>query len=334
MPYFIAFLVSLCIAFPGFARCVGTDLIETLPPELRTELQGRAASHPFAEGNFWHATRDNQTIEIIGTYHLADPRHEPAIDHARTALETTHFLLVEAGPAEMEQIKREAGSRPEFMFILDGPTLPDLLPAEDWAALSQAAQARGVPGFMAAKMRPWYLATMLSLPACAIEAMQKDGAQGLDQQIITLAQGRNIGIAALEPFDTLFSIFEALTPEQELDMLRGYLAMETRPEDLMVTLANAYFRGEVRLIWEFTLHEAFNTPGVDDDEMRQMFTMMEDVLMARRNTAWIPVLEAAAAEHTHVLAAFGALHLPGDDGVLNLLQARGWQITAKAPPQE
>lgn len=331
MPFVYSLLLSIVLALPGFARCIGTDLIEALPPGLRAELQTRAETHAFAEGNFWQARRGGQNITIIGTYHLADPRHETALHLARSALETARFLMVEAGPEEMERIKGEAGARPEFMFILEGPTLPELLPPEDWAALSQAAQARGVPGFMAAKMRPWYLATLLSLPACAIESMQKAGAMGLDQQIIQLAQERAVEIGALEPFDTMFSIFEALTPKQELDMLRGYLAMETRPEDLMVTLANAYFRGEVRLIWEFTLHEALNTPGFDSSELREMFEMMEELLMARRNIDWIPLLEQAAAEHGHVLAAFGALHLPGQDGVLNLLRARGWQITATAP---
>jgi uncharacterized protein YbaP (TraB family) len=55
------------------------------------------------------------------------------------------------------------------------------------------------------------------------------------------------------------------------------------------------------------------------------FAAMEDSLMIRRNRAWIPVLTRAAAKGP-VLAAFGALHLSGAEGVLALLQAEGWTL--------
>lgn len=47
--------------------------------------------------------------------------------------------------------------------------------------------------------------------------------------------------------------------------------------------------------------------------------------MFRRNRAWIPVIEAAAGEGP-VFAALGALHLSGADGVLALLQRKGFAI--------
>ena len=43
------------------------------------------------------------------------------------------------------------------------------------------------------------------------------------------------------------------------------------------------------------------------------------------NRAWIPVLTEAAAKGP-VFAAFGALHLSGQDGVLNLLQKEGFTL--------
>ena len=39
---------------------------------------------------------------------------------------------------------------------------------------------------------------------------------------------------------------------------------------------------------------------------------------------------AAAAQGKPVVAAFGALHLPGETGVLRLLQAEGWTIAEGA----
>ena len=327
------FWVLVCLFLPGLAAasCVGTDLLETMPADTRAMLNARAQAHPYPEGNIWRATRNGQTLDLIGTYHLPDPRHAPTLAHARTLMQSAKAVLVEAGPDEMASLKSEVARRPEFMFILDGPTLPDLLSPTDWAAVSAAAQARGVPGFMVAKMRPWYLATLLTLPACAFDALKNPDTRGLDQDIILAAGQAGLGVSALEPFDTLFQVFSSLTPDQELDMVRGFLAMESHPEDLMTTLANAYFRGQSRLLWEFTIYDSLSAPGFDPAEVRALFTTMEDILMTRRNRGWIPVLEKSAAEHGHVLAAFGALHLPGDTGVLNLLAANGWAITRADP---
>ena len=52
---------------------------------------------------------------------------------------------------------------------------------------------------------------------------------------------------------------------------------------------------------------------------------MQEAVMDGRNRKWIPVLTDAAREGP-VLAAFGALHLSGDEGVLALLQAEGFAL--------
>jgi len=39
------------------------------------------------------------------------------------------------------------------------------------------------------------------------------------------------------------------------------------------------------------------------------------------------VIEDAATQHDNIFIAFGAAHLIGEDGVLNLLQNNGWVIS-------
>ena len=79
------------------------------------------------------------------------------------------------------------------------------------------------------------------------------------------------------------------------------------------------------MIWEFSRYASQDLPGTTPAEVDAGFAVMETALMSTRNRGWIPVIEAAAAKGP-VFAAFGALHLSGDAGVLALLQARGWTI--------
>lgn len=314
----------LALALPATARCTGTDLIAAMPPGERAALEQAADTAPFARGNLFRATKGGQIIHLVGTYHLADSRHETLARRVEPLLGDATALLVEAGPDEEARLKAEVQRRPEIMLVTEGPTLPDLLPETEWQAVASEMKARGIPAFVASRFRPWYVAMMLGIPPCAMKAV-REGEKGLDHRLVAAAQARGVPVGALEPFDTLFSVFDDLPAQDELDMIRAAMLMADRPEDTAVTLANAYFAGQSRLVWEFTLARSLALPGFAPAEVRHQFALLEDVLMTRRNRAWIPVLTAAAARGP-VVAAFGALHLPGAEGIPALLAAQGWLI--------
>lgn len=316
-------LCFLGLALPAGAECVGENLIETLTEADRAALMQRSHAVPFAQGNFWRATRQGQEITLIGTYHMDDPRHAGTLERLAPAFATARTVLVEAGPAELSALKARLAREPGLMVITDGPTLPELLPPEIWDKLSAAMQARGVPGFMAAKMQPWYLSMLLSIPPCALDAMGAD--RGLDAMVIETAQARGLPVKALEPYDTIFGIFDALDRTDQLSMITAALALEERSEDLSVTMAEAYFAEEPRLIWEFSRDMALTVEGYTPEQVAHEFAVMEAAMMINRNRSWVPVLAAAAAEGP-VLAAFGALHLSGPEGVLALLEAEGFTV--------
>lgn len=326
MRFLSSLIVLLVTAFAtvATARCEGTDLIATLPAPERAEVAAAADRQPFARGNLWRATRGSETLILVGTYHLSDPRHGDLAGRLEPHLQPGARLLVEAGPDEELKLKTELLRRPDFMFLTEGPTLPELLGEADWQAVAAEMRARGVPPFFASKFRPWYMAMMLGIPPCALDSVQA-GEKGLDHQLITLAQERGLVVQALEPFDTLFAIFGGLPMEDEIDLIRAALLLADRPEDMTVTLANAYFEGRAREVWEFSLRQSLAVASEDAAAVRRQFALMETTLMTTRNRAWIPVLRKAAAEGP-VVAAFGALHLSGADGVLALLAAEGYSL--------
>lgn len=320
---FAALSCVLGLALPATAECVGQDLIGAMAKADRAALLARSHAVPFAQGNVWRATKNGQDITLIGTYHMDDPRHAATLARLAPAFDRAKTVLVEAGPEEMSALKARLGREPGLMVITDGPTLPEQLSPEVWAQLSAAMEARGVPGFMAAKMRPWYLSMLLSIPPCALQAMGED--RGLDAMVMEEAGARGLPVKALEPYDTIFGIFDALSLEDQLSMITASLALEDRSEDMSVTMSEAYFAEEPRLIWDFSRDQALTVPGFSPDQVAHEFAVMEEAMMIRRNRAWIPVLTAAAKEGP-VLAAFGALHLSGQDGVLALLKAEGFTL--------
>jgi uncharacterized protein len=314
----------LALTTPAYAECKGQNLIDQMSPEAAAALRAETDKIPFATGNLWLATKDDQKITLIGTYHIADPRHAATLAALEPALQSAKILLVEAGPNEQESLKARIADDPSLIVNATGPTLPEIMAKEDWDKLKIAVSARGVPAFMAAKFRPWYISILLAMPSC--EPLTAGIPQGLDQLLITAAKEKNLLIEALEPYDTLFGIFGKLTQAEQLDMITSALALEDRSADMATTLADAYFNQEGRLIWEFSKLQTLQMPGYTPDRVKAEFATMEQAMMIDRNTAWIPVIKSAAAKGP-ILVAFGALHLSGEQGVLNLLQADGYTLT-------
>ncbi len=310
------------ISAPAGAECVGQNLVDTMPTADRARIEVAANAVPYAKGNFWNATKGDATMTLIGTYHLDDPRHEQTMATIGPMIDAASTVLVEGGPDEQAAMLDRMGRDPSVLVLQDD-TLLQHMPPEDWALLSAAMLKRGIPPFMAAKFQPWYLALMLGIPPCKMDEMAAP--HGLDARVIERAAAADVPLRALEPYDTLFTLFDQVPFSDQIDMIVGTLALEDRVDDFAITLADSYFRGETWMIWELMRFEALKLPGYTPERIETEYALMEEVLMSARNRNWIPVLENASTKGP-VFAAFGALHLPGQDGVLALLDRAGWVL--------
>ena len=321
----IAAATVILIAGQGAAQCVGSSYLDQLTTDQRTALVQATADLPFSEGLIWDATRDGQAITVVGTMHIFDPRLVPIYDMIVDDIATADLVLLEATPDDQRTLEAMLVDQPDLFLITDGPTLPDQLDADTWAQLSAASADRGVPGFMAAQMQPWYLSLILAIPSCAMSDLAS-GIEGLDGMISTLATQNDIPMQALEPITTLFDIFQAGSMDDQIDMLRLSLISPDIQQQMFVAMLDSYFSNQVGQLWEMSRIAATDTPGLDPVLGAAVFADMEETLLNQRNRDWMPVIAQAVEDHDRIVAAFGAAHLIGEDGVLQLLENDGWDL--------
>lgn len=333
MKTFLAACSMSLLAGAGWgAECVGKNLIAALPEADRTWIRQQAEAVPYHQGILWQARKGDAHISIVGTYHFDHPIHAATVDRLRQSLAASDRLLVELGPEEEKQLQSAMLSDPALMMDLTGPTLPERLSPEQWAEVGDAMDARGIPAVMASRMRPWYVATLLAISPCAMAQMKQDGDQpdGLDRRLIAEAEATGIPVEALEPWDTVIRIFADLTPQEEIDMIVYSLPVASYADDYAATMEVAYAAGDIWQIWEFGRLDGYRNSGLSKEVVDEMLADAEEILINKRNRSWIAPLtgaaEEAAAKGLRVVAAFGALHLPGEQGVLRLLENDGWTI--------
>lgn len=317
-------LFYLLSASTSFAACLGTDLRSALTDEQKSEVQNRLAVTPYPSGNHWRAQKQGSTIHLIGTIHLDDPRLLDISNRLSGVIETSGIVLVEATEREEAQLKDAMSTRPDLLFLKD-TSLAELLPEANWQALSTEMSKRSIPPMIASRFRPWYVAILLAMPPCLMAEMA-NGAKGLDHKLMEIAKAAAVPVQALEPYDTLFTLFEDDSIQEQLDVLRVGLATADSSEDMLATLINAYYAEDHALAWEISRALVLGTPGYDPAELERMFAMSETDLLTTRNQAWIPIILKAAQEHKQITVAAGAGHLAGPLGVLALLEAEGYTL--------
>lgn len=331
----LALVAAALASAPAQAACDGPSLRDRLSEQDLAALDAAVAAMPYGTGTLWTAERDGRRITLAGTIHIPDPRLDPLVARLAPAVAGADLLLLEMTPAEEAQMQQALAAQPDRVFITDGPTLPERLDEATWQAVADAARARGIPPFLAAKFQPWYLAITLGLPACAMPAMV-EGKRGLDHMLMERAEAAGVPMRPLEPWDMLFTLMEegardgSLSPDTQLDLLRSALMAPEIQQETLVALTDAFFSGRIGEALELSRLAADYMPDLDPAAAEALEALSRDLLLTARNRAWLPVIAAAAAEHDSIVVAAGAAHLPGEEGLLALLERDGWTIAPLA----
>ncbi len=316
----LAALVFALWSGPALAACGGENLIALMSDDRRAALEAAVAQHPYPEGNLWRAERGGQTVHVVGTVHIPDPRIEPLVATVAPILADADLLILEATTAQQAEMQEIMTKRPEVAFLTEGPTLIDLLGDTLWARLSEDLSARGVPPFLAAKFRPWLLGMTLAVPQCAMAALTA-GETGVDGRLEDLARADGTPIATLDDIEDLLAILNRGTLDEQVEMLKLSLMIEVDTEDAMATTLDSYFAGRHRELWEFSKFMAS-----DADLDPAAFEAFEATLLVERNDKWAPLI-SDMIPGKDVVIAVGAAHLSGNSGVLRMLERLGYQLT-------
>lgn len=323
LPILIA--LSTLAPMTAGAACGPDTLDSHVTAEQLADLDARAATWINGQGLAWTAVRGDDQLTLIGTIHIYDPRIDTLLERFSPAISQADVVLVEMTLDDQADMQAELVAQPDLLLLPNNETLLEMMPEQQWSLLATALEARGLPPFMAARFQPWYLSTLLSIPACYGLAGATTG--GLDMMIMTQAADAGTPIQALEDWrDTIAQLANDPIDEQ-LDAL----TLSQLPPDFEAAAFNSFlndfFAGNVARSWEWTTLAASLVPGADPDKIAIMTADMKDDLLAARNGAWMSEIEAVTKTADEIVIAVGAMHLPGDFGLVHLLEQDGWTVT-------
>ncbi len=327
-------LALLALLFAGIAAahaadagtCKATDLLATLEADGRlAAVEAEAARTVNGEGKLFRIEKPGVPPSfLLGTMHLADARVLALGEAAEAALTDARRLVIETTDV-LEPAKAAAAflAHPDLINLPKGQTLADLLSDEEETRITAALEARGMPFHAVRTLQPWFLSISLMLPACEM-AHRADGAAVLDAALAQRAMAAGKPVEGLETSAEQLAALASLPMELQLEGLVATVDLAEHLPDVMETMVSLYVDGRIAMIMP-TIEAAIPKGGVlvgagdGYAEFEERIVTDRNRRMAERMQ---PMLTAGCA-----FVAVGALHLPGEEGIVALLREAGWTVT-------
>ena len=303
--------------------CQGINLLEEMKeadPASYEKIVAEGAKVPNGKGLFWRIEKPGlKPSWLLGTMHVTDPRVLAMPQGAEAAIEASDVVVIESDEVLDEQ-KALASimTRPDLTMFTDGTSMQTLLGKQDLALLEEGLKKRGIPLSSVAHMKPWMLMAFVSLPACEM-ARKAQNTAFLDKRIALDARADGKTVKGLETYAEQLSAMASIPNDIHLKSLIEAVRLGSRMDDVFATMTELYLAGEIGQTVPLLKEVA---PDGSDDAGYAEF---EELIVTKRNHLMAERAAPLLAEGS-VFLAVGALHLPGEEGLIELLRKQGYQV--------
>ena len=289
-------------------------VVQTPVGEPRQAKPQTIAFDHFDHGLLWKISKPASTriapSYLFGTIHSEDPRVLDLSPQVQTAFDRSeHFCMEVVFDAQASLVLAQS------MLFSNGQNLRAVVGEMLFNKLAVLMAGHSVPEQALLHMKPWAVFTVLSSP-------KKKSGQFLDVALYEHAKQQGKSTCGLETAEEQVAIFNAAPIEDQVILLRETVSQYSQLPDFFARLMNRYLARDLAGL--VALSEE-NIPT--DATVKRIYEAFMARLLDQRNTRMLNRMTATLQEGGAFIAV-GALHLPGEQGLLQLLHQQGYTLEA------
>ncbi|CCK75538.1 GumN family protein [Oleispira antarctica RB-8] len=264
-----------------------------------------------AQTSVWQVSNGDNTIYLGGTFHMLMPQDYPLPKEFEQVYKKVNWLVFETDIAELDT--------PDFqkkflkaMSLPNGQILADQLSPQAYSGLIHYAAKNNIDTGRLQHFKPQMIALIVTL-----EELKKYGltAQGVDSFMGDKASLDGKMVTKLESIDEQINYIATMSEGYESELILQTLEdIQVLSRDLTI-MRDAWRSGNS--------HDLFET-GISP--MKKDYPQIYHSLLVERNNNWLPKIERLIKQPESKFILVGALHLIGEDGLLEQLKRRGYQV--------
>lgn len=264
----------------------------------------------FTRGLLWKIERTSGSAKpsfVFGTIHSDDPQVATPPQPVAAALAGSRIFMMEMLPDAQALI-----TVAQAMLGGEGTSLKAAIGPTHFSKAVKALSERGMPEPLVDRMAPWAAAVALNMP-------KPRGELPLDLALYAATQTQNKPALGIETAAEQTAVFSSLSSAEQIALLKETIDNLPQIEQAFGELHRVYLTRDLAAIVKLSERYAPR----DQALARKMMSALLDT----RNLRMVQRIEAEL-QKGGAFVAIGALHLPGEKGVLQLLHARGYRVTS------
>ena len=249
---------------------------------------------------------------LLGTMHSEDPRVLDFPQSFLDQLSSNQVFAMELVP-DLPTLKLLS----EYMHYQDGTGLESRVGAQRFAKIRNLLSGYQVPADWAETMKVWAVVMTLSVPP-------PQSGFFMDWSLSLRAAGSGLRVVGLETMDQQLSFLEDMPMKLQLDILDQAIENYDSVGEVHGQMVNSYLSGDLQILEaEAKLQLDQLAPEARDYFVRHGINARNHHMLE----SLLPLLS-----ESQVFVAVGALHLPGEHGLVSLLRKKGYQLQAEMLP--
>lgn len=267
-----------------------------------------------AQSLLWKITGKNlkSPAWLYGTMHVQDPRVFELPEGWQEKLKT-------AGRLALEMDLSNPPDPMKIMSVMTAPpdsSLDKLLSTEDYEKLNLwFTDSMHMPLALLKQMKPFMLISMVQK-----KRMETDMPVALDAWLADQAKKMEVPVSGLETLEEQIAVIDMMPLQEQAQMLAEMIQNPGEQENQENEMMNAYLSGNLDKL--LIMANRWET----DPAFKAEIINRRNRIMAGRISEMF--------ETGPVFTAVGALHLPGEEGIIQLLRKKGYIVEAELNPKE
>lgn len=267
----------------------------------------------------WKVTSPDteKTSYIVGTHHIAPPGMIDSISGLTEAIDKIDMVLGEVDMTDLNPMEVQQSSLSHMMAPADS-TLSKLFTTEQLDSINTILTKYTQGMAQVAQldmMKPIAVSQTIALLQSQLAFPGFDPSQQLDTRIQAIAKAGGKKTGGLETLEfQMRTLFDTPVSQQASDLMEAVRNDSTAIEDCK-RLAAAYVAGDIE---EINKMLSEGSSALD--------TEAKERLLIARNHDWAEKLSVILPKE-QVLIAVGCGHLPGEEGLIELLRKNGYTVS-------
>jgi len=270
-----------------------------------------AAQSAAGKSFLWKVQSGARVVYLAGSVHALSADVYPLSPAFERAFAASGTLVEEIDLSEAESLAIAPTILAKGMY-LDGRRFDSVVSKETAAMVTARLKESGMPVEMFQAMKPWMVMLMVS----ALEAQKAglDASLGLDKHFYDRAKTAGKAIIGLETAESQMDRLDKMPDTLQEQLLRSSLSEMETSRNLLKEIVAGWRRGDVAGLEKTLLSDFTEYPAAYRS------------LLVERNQNWVPQIDACLAKPQPCLVVVGAAHLVGPDGLLAIMQRKGYKI--------